>query len=149
MALSGIELLNDAHRLGSFDCSKAALDAWLAGFARTNQARGFTRVQIIHDQDAVVGYYGLAPGVIQPNSAPRAIRTGRRPPQGFIPARQSVIDRPHHHRAAHHDVGAGDAAMQRVLDRAAADALPGIAVVEGELSDQQGRIVPEALRAWS
>ncbi|MER9216797.1 hypothetical protein NKI54_33270 [Mesorhizobium sp. M0663] len=89
MALSGIELLDDAHRLGSFNCSKAALDAWLAGFARTNQARGFTRVQIVHDQDAVVGYYSLAPGVIQPNSAPRAIRTGRRPPQGFIPARDN------------------------------------------------------------
>ncbi|WP_352644021.1 hypothetical protein [Mesorhizobium sp. M0220] len=40
MALSGIELLDDAHRLGSFDCSKAALDAWLAGFARTNRPAG-------------------------------------------------------------------------------------------------------------
>ncbi|ESX59589.1 hypothetical protein X759_36135 [Mesorhizobium sp. LSHC420B00] len=36
--------------------------------------------------------------------------------------------------------------MQRVLDRAAADALPGMAVVDGELSDQQtgGRIGPPA-----
>ncbi|ESX59588.1 MULTISPECIES: hypothetical protein [unclassified Mesorhizobium] len=40
MALSGIELLDDTHRLDSFDCGKPALNAWLAGFARTNQARG-------------------------------------------------------------------------------------------------------------
>ncbi|WP_352644002.1 hypothetical protein [Mesorhizobium sp. M0220] len=72
MALSGIELLDDAHRLDSFDCGKPALNVWLAGFARTNQARGFTRVLIVHDEGTLVGYYGLAPGVIQPNSAPRA-----------------------------------------------------------------------------
>ncbi|MER8427048.1 hypothetical protein [Mesorhizobium sp. M1403] len=47
------------------------------------------------------------------------------------------VDRTHHHRATADDVGAGDAAMQRVLDQAAADALSGIAVVDGELSDQQ------------
>lgn len=47
------------------------------------------------------------------------------------------VDRPHHHCAAADDVGAGDAAMQRVLDQAAADALSGIAMVDGELSNQQ------------
>ncbi|WP_189478955.1 hypothetical protein [Mesorhizobium sp. M1E.F.Ca.ET.063.01.1.1] len=47
------------------------------------------------------------------------------------------VDRPHNHRAAADDVGAGDAAMQRVLDQAAADAFSGIAMVDGELSDQQ------------
>lgn len=33
-------------------------------------------------------------------------------------------------------------AMQRVLDQAAADALSSMAVVDGELFDQQGRIGP-------
>lgn len=79
MALSGIELLDDSHRLDAFDCGKPALNAWLTGFARTNQARDFTRVLVVHDESAVVGYYGLTPSVIQPNSAPRAIRTGRPP----------------------------------------------------------------------
>jgi len=36
-------------------------------------------VLVVHDERAVVGYYGLAPSVIQPNSAPRAVRTGRPP----------------------------------------------------------------------
>jgi GNAT superfamily N-acetyltransferase len=79
VALSGIELLDDTHRLEAFDCGKPALNAWLTGFARTNQARGFTRVLVVHDDGAVIGYYGIAPSVIQPNSAPRAIRTGRPP----------------------------------------------------------------------
>ena len=79
MALSGIELLDDAHRLDSFDCGKPALNAWLAGFARTNQARGFTRVLIVHDEGTVVGYYGLAPTAVLPSTLPRSIRTGQPP----------------------------------------------------------------------
>lgn len=79
MALSGIELLDGTHRLDAFDCGKPALNSWLTGFAAANQARGFTRVLVVHNEKAVVGYYGLAPTVIQPNSAPRAIRTGRPP----------------------------------------------------------------------
>ncbi|WP_353037794.1 hypothetical protein [Mesorhizobium sp. M1076] len=59
MALSGIELLNDTHRVDSFDCGKPALNAWLAGFARTNQGRRFTRVLVVHDGGAVVGNCGL------------------------------------------------------------------------------------------
>ena len=77
--LSGPELLDETHRLEAFDCGKPALNAWLTGFARSNQTRGFTRILVVHDEKAVVGYYGLAPSVIQPNSAPRAIRTGRPP----------------------------------------------------------------------
>ncbi|MCG5481385.1 MAG: GNAT family N-acetyltransferase [Ensifer alkalisoli] len=79
MALSGVELLDDTHRLDAFDCGKPALNAWLIGFAQANQARDFTRVLFVHDDGTVVGYYGLAPSVIQPNSAPPAIRTGRPP----------------------------------------------------------------------
>ncbi|WP_348645170.1 hypothetical protein [Mesorhizobium sp. WSM4315] len=94
MALSGIDHLDEAHRLDSFSCGKAALDAWLAGFARTNQACGFTRVLIVHDEGTVVGYYGLAPGVIQPNSAPRAIRTGRRP-DPTLSIEQLAVDHRH------------------------------------------------------
>lgn len=77
--LSGPELLDETHRLDAFDCGKPALNAWLTGFTRSNQTRGFTRVLVVHDEKAVVGYYGLAPSIIQPNSAPRAIRTGRPP----------------------------------------------------------------------
>jgi len=94
VALSGIELLDDTHRLEAFDCGKPALNAWLTGFARTNQARGFTRVLVVHDDGAVVGYYRLAPSVIQPNITPRAIRTGRPPdPIPCLLIGQLAVDR--------------------------------------------------------
>lgn len=72
-------MLRDEHRLDGFDCGKPALNTWLIDFARSNQARGFTRVLVVHDEGQVVGYYGLAPAAIQPNAAPRSIRTGRPP----------------------------------------------------------------------
>lgn len=81
-------------------CGKPALNAWLAGFARTNQARGFTRVLIVHAEGTVVGYYGLAPGVIQPNSAPRLPhRTPARPDP--LPADRTTRRRPLLYRARH------------------------------------------------
>lgn len=79
MALSHVELLNDGHRLDEFDCAKPVLNAWLINFAKSNQARGFTRVFVMHDDGRVVGYYGLAPAAIHSNAAPRSIRTGRPP----------------------------------------------------------------------
>ncbi|MES0100244.1 N-acetyltransferase [Mesorhizobium sp. M0019] len=136
MALSGIELLDDAHRLDSFDCGKPALDAWLAGFARTNQARGFTRVLIVHDEDTVVGYYGLAPGVIQPNSAPRAIRTGLRPDPTLLIG-QLAVD----HRHAEQGVGSGP--IKDALHRCVA----GADIVGGRAVEVRA-IDAEAERYW-
>lgn len=124
--VSGPELLHDAHRLDAFDCGKPALNAWLTGFDRSNQARGFTRVLVVHDEQAVVGYYGVAPSVIQPNSAPRAIRTGRPPdPIPCLLIGQLAVDQRH----AGQGVGSGlvKDALYRCL--AGADVVGGRAVV--------------------
>ena len=126
MPLSGIELLSDAHRLDGFDCGKPALDHWLANFARSNQSRGFTRVLVVHDDGQVVGYYGLAPSVIEPNAAPRAIRTGRPPdPIPCLLIGQLAVDRRHAGR------GIGSALVRDALQRCAngADIVGGRAVV--------------------
>ena len=126
MAFSGIELLNDTHRLDEFDCGKPALNAWLVGFARTNQSRGFTRVLVVHDDGAVIGYYGLAPSVIQPSSAPRAIRTGRPPdPIPCLLIGQLAVDQ----RYAGRGIGSGlvKDALQRCI--AGADIVGGRAVL--------------------
>ncbi len=81
MALSAVELLAEHHRVEGFDCGKPALNAWLTGFAKSNQARDFTRVLVVHDAGMVVGYYGIAPTVLQamPPPVPSA-PAGRRIP---------------------------------------------------------------------
>lgn len=126
MALSGVELLSDSHRLEGFECGKPALDHWLANFARTNQSRDFTRVLVVHDDGQVVGYYGLAPSAIAPNAAPRAIRTGRPPdPIPCVLIGQLAVDRGHAGR------GIGSALVRDALQRcvAGADFIAGRAVV--------------------
>ncbi len=126
MALSGIELLSDTHRLEGFGCGKPALDSWLKNFARSNHARGFTRVFVVHADHQVVGYYGLAPTVIEPNTAPRAIRTGRPPdPIPCLLIGQLAVDRRHAGR------GIGSALVKDALRRciAGAEIVAGRAVI--------------------
>ncbi|CAN7667554.1 GNAT family N-acetyltransferase [Pararhizobium sp. LjRoot235] len=126
MALSGIELLADHHGLDGFTCGKPALDDWLANFARSNQARGFTRVVVAHEDDTVVGYYGLAPSVIEPNAVPRKIRTGRPPdPIPCLLIGQLAVDRRYVGR------GVGTALVKDAFLRciAGADIVAGRAVV--------------------
>ncbi|MER8865039.1 GNAT family N-acetyltransferase [Mesorhizobium sp. M0751] len=122
MALSGVELLSDRHRLEGFECGKPALDHWLANFARSNHARGFTLVLVVHDAGQVIGYYGLAPTVIEPNTAPRAIRT-RRPPDPIpcLLIGQLAVDRRYAGR------GIGSALVKDALQRCIA----GAAIVAG------------------
>jgi GNAT superfamily N-acetyltransferase len=126
VTLSGVELLSDAHRLDGFACGKSALDHWLANFGRPNQARGFTRVLVVHDHGQVVGYYGLAPSVIEPNAVPRAIRTGRPPdPIPCLLVGQLAVDS----RYAGRGIGSGlvKDALQRCI--AGADVVGGRVIV--------------------
>jgi GNAT superfamily N-acetyltransferase len=126
MALSAIELLSEAHRLAGFDCGKPALDHWLTTFALSNQSRGFTRVLVTHDEGQVVGYYGLAPSVIEVSAAPRAIRTGRPPdPIPCLLIGQLAVDRRHAGR------GIGSALVKDALQRclAGAEVIGGRAVL--------------------
>lgn len=79
MPLSGPEPITASHDLSGFSCGKPALDRWLKTRALSNQEKGFTAVIVVHDDNRVVGYYGLAPTAILPNHLPRAIRTGQPP----------------------------------------------------------------------
>ena len=79
MALSAPEPLTAAHEVSAFSCGKPALDRWLKTRALANQQKGFTAVMVVHEDQRVVGYYGLAPTAIVPGRLPRAIRTGQPP----------------------------------------------------------------------
>jgi GNAT superfamily N-acetyltransferase len=77
--LSAPEPLNASHDVSQFSCGKPVLDNWLKTRALTNQEKGFTVVIVVHEDDRVVGYYGLAPTAVMPAALPRATRTGQPP----------------------------------------------------------------------
>lgn len=79
MAISSPELLTAAHDLSGFTCGKPALDRWLKTRALSNQEKGFTAVLVVHDDNRVVGYYGLAPTAVLPSILSRSVRTGQPP----------------------------------------------------------------------
>ena len=79
MGLSIPEPLTAAHDISSFACGKPSLDHWLKTRALSNQEKGFTAVMVVHDAGRVVGFYGLAPTAVVPNSLPRSVRTGQPP----------------------------------------------------------------------
>jgi GNAT superfamily N-acetyltransferase len=55
------------------------LDRWLKTRALSNQQKGFTAVMVVHEDERVVGYYGLGPTAVVATLMPRAIRTGQPP----------------------------------------------------------------------
>jgi GNAT superfamily N-acetyltransferase len=79
LVLSLPEPLTPAHDISQFSCGKPSLDHWLKTRALSNQEKGFTAVMVVHDNNRVVGYYGLAPTAIVPSVLPRSIRTGQPP----------------------------------------------------------------------
>ena len=120
------EPLDDAHDLAAFDCGKPALNDWLRTFARTNQARGFTRVMVVCDGRRVAGFYGLAPTAVPPPVLSRKLRTGRPPdPVPCILFGQLAVD------SAYAGRGLGSALLRHALERCAmaAEAIGGRAVI--------------------
>ncbi|WP_158043873.1 GNAT family N-acetyltransferase [Skermanella pratensis] len=79
MILSAPERIQASHDVSSFSCGKPGLDAWLKTRALANTEKGFTVVMVVHQSMRVVGYYGLAPTAVIPDSMPRSIRTGQPP----------------------------------------------------------------------
>jgi GNAT superfamily N-acetyltransferase len=79
LALSLPEALTETHDVSLFHSGKPALDNWLKTRALSNQRKGFTVVMVVHENNRVVGYYGLAPTAVVPSSLPRSIRTGQPP----------------------------------------------------------------------
>ena len=83
MALSAPEPISSQHFLQDFDSGKPSLNAWLKTRALSNHKNGFTAVTVVHESQRVLGYYGLSPTTVVPNSLPRNIRTGQ--PPNLIP----------------------------------------------------------------
>jgi GNAT superfamily N-acetyltransferase len=79
-----IEPLTDGHDLDTFSCGRPALDTWLREHADRATRQGVRTYLLIDDETrAVVGYFAIAPHLVEREEAPR--RIGRGAPQR-IPA---------------------------------------------------------------
>jgi GNAT superfamily N-acetyltransferase len=72
-----IEPLADGYDLGAFTCGNATLDEWLRESAHRATRQG-TRTYLLleNDTDEVVGYFAIAPHLLERDEAPRRIGRG-------------------------------------------------------------------------
>jgi len=70
------EPLADHHDISKFSCGQASLDHWLRRRARANQQSGATRTFVVCEEMRVIGYYGLASGMVMEESAPEKFKKG-------------------------------------------------------------------------
>lgn len=119
--------LRGADDLAAFDCGVAALDEWLARFALADQRAGSSVTYVLERDSQVVGFYTLAPHVIEPDAAASRLRAGlprRRPIPVFLLARRGL-------GRSEQGTGTGAALLRDALARcsAAAEEVGGRAVV--------------------
>jgi GNAT superfamily N-acetyltransferase len=73
----GIEPLAEDHELDNFSCGNPELDEWLNRHARRASGQG-TRTYVLLDGESrnVVGYFAVAPHLVQRDEAPRRVARG-------------------------------------------------------------------------
>lgn len=107
-----IERLSEEHRLEAFDCGNSELNAWLHGHA-AGAARQGTRTYVLldHETDDVVGYFALAPFLLERDELPARIGRGapRRIP-AILLAKLAIA-------ASHQSEGLGGELLSRALER--------------------------------
>lgn len=70
-----VEPLGD-HDLGGFSCGNDELDEWLLRHADTATGQGARTYVLVDDAGVVVGYFALAPHLIERDDAPRRLARG-------------------------------------------------------------------------
>ena len=71
-----VESLAEGHDLDSFDCGEPALNAWLTQHARATGQGTRTYVLIDEGTAEVIGYFALAPHIVERVQAPRSVSRG-------------------------------------------------------------------------
>jgi GNAT superfamily N-acetyltransferase len=73
---SRVRKLAASDRVDSFDCGQPALNQFLQRFALVNQQAGSAQTYVCCQGDEVVGFYSLAVGSVDQESAPSRVRKG-------------------------------------------------------------------------
>ena len=97
-----------------FDCGQPALNQFLQRYALVNQNSHSAQTYVCCQQDAVVGFYSLSVGSVQPQAAPIRVMRGmaRHPVPVMLLARLAVD-------LAHQGQGLGQALLKDALLRTA------------------------------
>lgn len=74
--LSLIEPLKEIHECGDFDCGKSELNDWLQRYALQSQRANGARTFIVHDRNAVKGYYSLSAASVRKEESPERLGSG-------------------------------------------------------------------------
>lgn len=115
MAYSRPEPLRGKRDLADFSCGEEALDNWLHRYSRHAEAGRSARVFVTTDGEAVVGYYALTAGQVEPTAATaRPLKS--QPAKWAVPVAilaRLAVDRRHQGR------GVGRSLLQDALLRAA------------------------------
>ena len=78
-ALSAPAPLAPHHNVSRFSCGVPALDAWLQGKARLNEAKGGARTYVTCDGERIAGFYSLAASAVERRRV--SSRVGRSMPE--------------------------------------------------------------------
>ncbi len=74
--LEAVVPLDDTHDISGFDCGQSALNEYLQKYALTNQRNRSGRTYVVARGHSVVGYYTLAAGSVEPQTAPPRVTKG-------------------------------------------------------------------------
>lgn len=93
MGIKAPELLTDEHVLDVFSCGKPELDDWLIKKALKNHKRNNTRVYVVcDDNNKVIGYYAIAMGSVQRESALSSLKRNSPNPIPMVVLARLAVD---------------------------------------------------------
>ncbi len=93
MGIKAPELLTDEHVLDVFSCGKPELDDWLMKKALINHKRNNTRVYVVcDDNNKVIGYYAIAMGSVQRESALSSLKRNSPNPIPMVVLARLAVD---------------------------------------------------------
>lgn len=134
-AYEPVRKLGATDNVDAFDCGQTALNQFLQRYALVNQKANAAQTYVCCHQGQVVGYYSLAVGSVDPESAPHRVTQGlaRHPVPVMILARLAVAT-PHQHK------GLGQALLKDALIRTAQAAdIAGIRTLLVHAKDEAAR----------
>jgi len=93
LGIKAPELLSDEHVLDVFSCGKPELDDWLIKKALKNHKRNNTRVFVVcDDNNKVIGYYAIAMGSVQRESALSSLKRNSPNPIPMVVLARLAVD---------------------------------------------------------